>query len=618
MHSIWQAIIIAGILVIALIALRKKTSKIKYLATVLAMFTILSISITTFLYYYQTQNVVETNTDVAQYENSAGQTTAAEPISGNSNYKKTSPSFMVFKDYLQNHLTVFVTIWFLGIALFLIKLSGGFFYTHRIKSYQSKNMPVIWQNKMRHLCEKMKIKKSVRLLQSSIVRIPLVIGCLKPVILLPASLITGMPSDQLETIIIHELAHIYRRDYLVNILQSIIEILYFFHPAIWWISGIMRMEREHCCDDIVVRISNNSLNYAKALADIETFGMLPIRSAIALINNKDTLLKRIKRITQQPESSTNFSVGLFSTLLIVITIITVAFSAGNRNLSLQIQTEDARESSFLNFDNSSEWWYPIIKKHNIELRAFSNFTNVLEIGKSNRIDENKRITLDATIIINAGNDYLIVTSPKVVYTIGDSTYLFTDAELNRFSKNDQIPKNKEKLACKKLEIKLEKSIGGTPSFSITNLDKPQSTSGNYKWTPKKYSRHEPLKINSVKDYFTKKSLLRGEWQAENWTMGDSISTGNNITFKMWHGVELETNKLKFNKNTEIFETDLLKFLILKNKVIINFSKNVQGQHSFTANEIYREGKFIRLLGNASFSTDNTKIKANEIIIDQTE
>lgn len=74
----------------------------------------------------------------------------------------------------------------------------------------------------------------------------------------------------------------------------------------------------------------------------------------------------------------------------------------------------------------------------------------------------------------------------------------------------------------------------------------------------------------------------------------------------------------FNINTEIFETDLLKFLILKNKVIINFMKNVQGQHSFTANEIYREGRFIRLLGNASFSTDNTKIKANEIIIDQTE
>ena len=82
-------------------------------------------------------------------------------------------------------------------------------------------------------------------------------------------------------------------------------------------------------------------------------------------------------------------------------------------------------------------------------------------------------------------------------------------------------------------------------------------------------------------------------------------------------MELEADKLKFNKNTETFETDLLKFLILNNKVVINFLKNADGKYKYSANEIYREGRFIRLIGNAIFYTDNTTLKSNEIIIDIT-
>lgn len=617
LHSLWQGTVIVGILGMILIILRNNSSNLKYLVSAVAMFAILCLSISTFYSYYSDKDVLLIKNYGVPQESSLVPIKSIDEESATPNLFENKSVSMDIKAFLQNHLSLFVSIWFVGVIFFFIKFTGGFLYTDRIKTYKTKPVPESWKNRIDQLCQKMKINKTVRLLQSSVVKIPIVIGYFKPVILLPVTVLTGMPSDQIETILIHELAHISRRDYLVNILQSIMEILYFFHPAIWWISRIICVEREHCCDDIVVQLSRNSLNYVKALVDIETAGMTPVRSAVALISKKNILLNRIKRITQQPMSSAKFSTGFLSTLLIMATIITVALSVGNNAFSIQNQNENAEKSGFLNFDYSGEWWYPIIKKHNISLQAFSNFDYVLETGKSNQIDDKKRITLDASVIINTGDDYLIIKSSEAVYTNNDSTYKFTNAELNRFSRIDLEPKIKEKLKCRKLEIKFGKSINGTPTFLITNLDKPQITNSDNKWFPKKFSKADSLITDSIQDKSGKKSILSGEFQAENWIMDDSISIGNDIIFRTWHGVELEADKLKFNKNTETFETDLLKFIIMKNKVVINFLKNADGKYEYTANEIYREGRFIRLLGNAIFYTDKTKLKANEIIIDIT-
>ena len=98
----------------------------------------------------------------------------------------------------------------------------------------------------------MRISRPVRLLESAIAEVPVVIGYLKPVILIPAGLLANLPVDQVEAILLHELAHIRRADYLVNLLQTMVESLLFYHPAVWWISHVIRTEREHCCDDFVL------------------------------------------------------------------------------------------------------------------------------------------------------------------------------------------------------------------------------------------------------------------------------------------------------------------------------------------------------------------------------
>ena len=138
------------------------------------------------------------------------------------------------------------------------------------------------------------IVRAVTLINSALVQVPIVIGWLRPAVLLPVGCLTGLSTVQIEAIFVHELAHIRRHDYLVSVFQSIVEAVLFYHPAVWWVSKQIRREREDCCDDLAVKISGDPLAYAKALSFLEEQrGSLP---AAALGANGGVLAMRIKRL----------------------------------------------------------------------------------------------------------------------------------------------------------------------------------------------------------------------------------------------------------------------------------------------------------------------------------
>jgi GWxTD domain-containing protein len=147
--------------------------------------------------------------------------------------------------------------------------------------------------------------------------VPVVIGHLRPVILMPVGLLTGMPAGQVESILLHELAHIRRADYLINLMQTVVEGLLFYHPAVWWISSIMRTERENCCDDLVVQTSGNAREYATALAALAE-NRWAIREA-ALAATGGNLVKRIQRLLAQPEGPRTAIVPALSAGVLVVT-----------------------------------------------------------------------------------------------------------------------------------------------------------------------------------------------------------------------------------------------------------------------------------------------------------
>lgn len=183
--------------------------------------------------------------------------------------------------------------WAAGVVLFYLRGAAGWIAARRLRRAGVCSAAAFWQERAGQLAARMRVTKAVSLLESALAEAPVVIGHLRPVVLLPIGLLAGLPAAQVESILLHELAHVRRRDYLVNLMQAAVEGILFYHPAVWWISGIMRGEREHCCDDLVVAATGSAREYASALMAIE--GMRAAGSA-AVAATGGSLMKRIERL----------------------------------------------------------------------------------------------------------------------------------------------------------------------------------------------------------------------------------------------------------------------------------------------------------------------------------
>ena len=147
-----------------------------------------------------------------------------------------------------------VMVWLVGAAVFWVRLAGGWVVAARMRSMLVRRAPPEWQETLGKLGAQIGLSRPVRLLVSALVQVPTVVGWLRPVVLVPVGALGGLPAEHVEALLLHELAHIRRHDYLVNMLQSVAEALLFYHPAVWWVSGHIRAGRELCCDDVAVSV----------------------------------------------------------------------------------------------------------------------------------------------------------------------------------------------------------------------------------------------------------------------------------------------------------------------------------------------------------------------------
>jgi GWxTD domain-containing protein len=195
--------------------------------------------------------------------------------------------------------TWIVPLWMAGVSVFYLRSLGGWFAARRLRSAGVRPAFAEWQERFSTLCARMGIRRAVALVESCLTEVPVVIGYLRPVVLLPAGLATGLSTEQVEALLLHELAHIRRHDYLVNLLQNVVEGLLFYHPAVWWVSHVIRTEREHCCDDAVVELRGDVRGYAGALAALESMRA----PEAALAASGGSLVKRVRRLLRQPEGT---------------------------------------------------------------------------------------------------------------------------------------------------------------------------------------------------------------------------------------------------------------------------------------------------------------------------
>ncbi len=336
LHSLWQGALIALIVALGMVFFMKFSARFRYNLYVSGIIIFLGVVVVTFIKEYSFFEIENTEIPFAGSIASHEEITSAGFIQTvDNNTSETRSWFNSLRDYFKHRFAMLVTIWMGGILLLFLRLLGNMAYTQRVKVHRTYEMPVCWQDRFRELAQRMRMKKPVRILESAIVKVPLVIGSLKPVILVPLGLISGLPAQQVEAIITHELAHIIRKDYLVNILQSLIEVLFFYHPAIWWLSKNIRIERENICDDMALEMCGDSLIYARALTSLQEMNLGTPGIALAFTKKKHLMLNRIQRMMKRSSNTSNFAERFIMAIVLFAGAITITASAvispGNEN-----------------------------------------------------------------------------------------------------------------------------------------------------------------------------------------------------------------------------------------------------------------------------------------------
>ena len=207
-------------------------------------------------------------------------------------------SALAIRARIANALPGIVALWCAGVLVFSIRYLGGWQLVQRM---DRSARPVDGEMTVRlaRLLRRMRVSRPVRLLESTMVEVPTVVGWLRPAILLPAATMAGLTAEQLEAILAHELAHVRRYDYLASLLQSVVETILFYHPAVWWVSHRMRVERELCCDDEAVAACGNPIEYARALAGLEALRPAP---RLAPAATGGPLFERVARLVAAPSA----------------------------------------------------------------------------------------------------------------------------------------------------------------------------------------------------------------------------------------------------------------------------------------------------------------------------
>lgn len=186
--------------------------------------------------------------------------------------------------------------WVLVLLFKSLKMSLDLAYIYRIRKVQTRSMATAWSSRLQALSKQLGITQKVRLLESGIIQGPASLGIFKPLILLPIGLINHLSVAQIEAILLHELAHIRRSDYLVNLLQCVLENVFFFNPALLWLSHRTREERENCCDDLALQVLQDKQFYAQTLLRFQEYQWREPQFVQAFGGDKEPLLTRIKRI----------------------------------------------------------------------------------------------------------------------------------------------------------------------------------------------------------------------------------------------------------------------------------------------------------------------------------
>lgn len=316
-NSLWQSAVIALALAALLVSFPKLPARWRYNAAYTALILVVSAAGWTFFHYYH--QAISASTLASRDWVWSVQPSSISRFETTATLGVWESWKGWFSAYFDRNLPLIVYVWFSGLIFFMLRLLGGMAYVQHLQQHGIQDVSSFWQQQLSHLASALYLQRLPFLKESTKIQVPMVIGYWKPTILIPIGMLGGLSQVQVEAILAHELAHIYRHDFLLNLFQTLIDVLFYFNPAVWWISATIRNEREHCCDDIAVDICGNALVYAKALVHLQELrlGGSP-KLAMAAVGPRKVLLSRVRRILHQPSNAPDIMEKFTVTCLILL------------------------------------------------------------------------------------------------------------------------------------------------------------------------------------------------------------------------------------------------------------------------------------------------------------
>ncbi|WP_165835904.1 M56 family metallopeptidase [Marinifilum breve] len=309
LHSVWQIVIFGLITWVLFRFISKDNAKLRYGVASLALaFIFVSFAIT-FFHYLPLSN------------NSNGSDLSLSPellLYLLNNSPETLNQFSFENLHIDQYFPIMVNIWIIGVCILSCHMTFNYLQTIKLRKHLTYPVSKQTQNIAEKLIQKINLKQKITILESGYVQTPSLVGYFKPVVLLPVSMLSGIPENQLEIIIAHELAHIKRHDYLFQFIQGIIELLFFYHPVVWWLSSVVNTEREHICDDLAVKVCGESLTLIKALNNMEAIRKKRFELVLGLSGKKDNLFNRVQRIVRPKTSAKKTNKIVFSGLFVFL------------------------------------------------------------------------------------------------------------------------------------------------------------------------------------------------------------------------------------------------------------------------------------------------------------
>ena len=308
-HFCWQAAVIALLYRLVDLAFAKSRSHVRYTLALVALMSMFAVAAATLGYeemqmpqstLSQSAGIAETLHGVMNYVESAPTTAdavAAKPI--------TRPDLSALPATVEKAMPWVDAMWLVGVFILSARTIGGWRRIRQLRHAGLIEIPERVRNSFERLSQRVGIRRKIELYVCPRISGPLAMGVFRSLVLLPASALTALSPDQLEVVLAHELAHIRRGDYLWNMIQTMVETLFFFHPAVWWVSNNLRQQRELCCDDVALACCSDPVVYATALLRLEEQRSSHVHLAMALDGHRTgmSLRERIVRILgDAPES----------------------------------------------------------------------------------------------------------------------------------------------------------------------------------------------------------------------------------------------------------------------------------------------------------------------------